>query len=393
MPGPGLLARTGDLAVLCGSADGGEDLLLAALNEIAAAGGDATDLVRRATRAALEQERPPSWACAGVTSAGAIAVLVHGEATALITMGEESVTMSGEDTVIPVSRLFAGAVDEVVLTLPGHGDPDHRLRLDDGVIQAGGVSLTVLASADGLVPGPAPQPAARAGQDTAPMPADEAPAQAPAAQPAQALPPQPPWPPEPVLRQPDPAARFESVLLILSDDDQPAPPEPPDPAADGQVLIDGVYCPQPKIRHFNDPAVAYCRVCGLGMLQLTRQIDKGPRPPLGVLLLDDGMTFRLDADYVLGRDPEMDADVAAGRARPLRVVDPGGTISRLHLRVSLHGWRVQVADLGSANGSVVHHPGGAQPQRLTPREPVEIKPGAAIDVGRRTVRFESYLSS
>jgi hypothetical protein len=129
------------------------------------------------------------------------------------------------------------------------------------------------------------------------------------------------------------------------------------------------------------------------MLQLTRRIEKGPRPPLGVLLLDDGMTFRLDADYVLGRDPGTDSDVAAGQARPLRVTDPGGTISRQHLRVSLNGWRVFVTDLGSANGSVVHHPGAPQPQRLTAREPVEIKPGATIDVGRRTVRFESYLSS
>ena len=140
---------------------------------------------------------------------------------------------------------------------------------------------------------------------------------------------------------------------ILSDDDQdqvtPAKAAPEPGSADAQALVEGVYCPQPKIRHFNDPAVAYCRVCGLGMLQQTRNIQKGPRPPLGVLLLDDGMTFRLDADYVLGRDPGMDADVAAGRARPLRMVDPAGTISRLHLRVALFGWRVQVVDLGSAN--------------------------------------------
>jgi pSer/pThr/pTyr-binding forkhead associated (FHA) protein len=179
----------------------------------------------------------------------------------------------------------------------------------------------------------------------------------------------------------------------MSDNDQQGPPEQEDAAAEEHVLVDGVYCPQPKIRHFNDPSVAYCRVCGLGMLQLTRRVEKGPRPPLGVLLLDDGMTFRLDADYVLGRDPGADPDVVAGRARPLRVADPGGTISRRHLRVSLNGWRVQVADLGSANGSVLHDPGTPQPQRLTPREPVEIKPGAAIDVGRRTLRFESYLSS
>ena len=182
-----------------------------------------------------------------------------------------------------------------------------------------------------------------------------------------------------------------------SDNGQDAPAQAPPGqeagSADEPVLVDGVYCPQPKIRHFNDPGVAYCRVCGLGMLQLTRHVEKGPRPPLGVLLLDDGMTFRLDSDYVLGRDPGMDADVAAGRARPLRVADPDGTISRLHLRVSLNGWRVQATDLGSANGSVVHNPGAAEPQRLTPHEAAEIKPGATIDVGRRTLRFESYLSS
>lgn len=406
LPGPGLLARAGDLAVLCGSADGGEDLLLTAMNEVAAAGGDGSDLVRRATRAALDQERPPSWACAGVTSAGAIAVLVHGEATAVVTMGGDSVAISGEGAVIPVSRLFTGPVSTVVLTLPGHGDPDSRLRLDGGVIQAGAVSLTVVASADGFVPGPAAQPAAPAGRDPAHLPEGQPPVAPTRLVPvasgvpaAAVVQPEPApagtgpriAPPELVLHEPDPAAQFESVLLMLSDDDEPAPPEQEDTATDA-VLVDGVYCPQPKIRHFNDPAVAYCRVCGLGMLQLTRHIEQGPRPPLGVLLLDDGMTFRLDADYVLGRDPGMDADVAASRARPLRLADPGGTISRLHLRVSLNGWRVQVTDLGSANGSVVHQP-GAHPQRLTPRVPVEIKPGASIDVGGRTLRFESYLSS
>jgi pSer/pThr/pTyr-binding forkhead associated (FHA) protein len=102
--------------------------------------------------------------------------------------------------------------------------------------------------------------------------------------------------------------------------------------------------------------------------------------------------LQLDTDYVLGRDPAMDADVAAGRARPLRIVDPAGTISRLHLRVALVGWRVHVVDLGSANGSVVHYPGNPQPLRLTPHQAVEIQPGTMIDVGRRQLRFDSYLA-
>jgi hypothetical protein len=414
LPGSGLLARAGDLTVLCASAGGGEDLLLTAMNEVAATGGDGSDLVRRVTRAALDQDQPLSWACAGVTSAGATAVLVHGEATAVVTVGGDTVTMSAEAAVIPVSKLFSGPAVGVVLTLPGHGDPDSRLRLDGGVIQAGGVSLAVTA-----------QPASQPEQEVTPVPEDPRPAPpprppdtdglapagpvavlAPTSEPTTRLAPSPAPPPVPavparqpelLLHQPDPAAGFESVLLILPDNGQDAPAQAPPGqeagSADEPVLVDGVYCPQPKIRHFNDPGVAYCRVCGLGMLQLTRHVEKGPRPPLGVLLLDDGMTFRLDSDYVLGRDPGMDADVAAGRARPLRVADPDGTISRLHLRVSLNGWRVQATDLGSANGSVVHNPGVAEPQRLTPHEAAEIKPGATIDVGRRTLRFESYLSS
>ncbi len=241
--------------------------------------------------------------------------------------------------------------------------------------------------------------------ETAPMP--EQGQQAPAAP--------PPVTPPPRMHEPDPASQYSSYLLILPDDSdvvslepvqagqqqqQPAQPPPipmPEPApepepADPRALVDGCYCPQPVNKHFNDPDVQYCRVCGLAMLQQTRQVVKGPRPPLGVLVLDDGTTLQLDTDYVLGRDPVMDADVQAGRARPLRIVDPAGTISRLHLRIALVGWRVHVVDLGSANGSVVHHPGIPQPQRLTPHQAVEIQPGTMIDVGRRALRFDSYLA-
>jgi hypothetical protein len=422
LPGNGFVARAGNLVVLCASADGDEDLLLSAMDKVTASGGDGSDLVRQVTRAALEQESPPDWACAAVTAAGGLAVLVHGAAMARVTAVDgEPVSLTGADALIPVSRVFTGPSVSVLLALPDHGDADSRLRLDGGVVQAGGVMLTTVGGQVGPEVGLAVKPPVREperdtapmpGQqerDTAPMPDDLAPDIAPGpagpailagpATPAEPrLPEPPPVPsPEPVLHVPDASADFEAVLLILSDDDQdqaaPVQARPESEPADAQALVDGVYCPQPKNKHFNDPAVAYCRVCGLGMLQQTRNIQRGPRPPLGVLLLDDGMTFRLDADYVVGRDPGMDADVAAGRARPLRMLDPAGTISRLHLRVALNGWRVQVADLGSANGSVVRHPGVPEPQRLTPHEAVEIKPGSTIDMGRRSMRFESYLST
>jgi hypothetical protein len=53
-------------------------------------------------------------------------------------------------------------------------------------------------------------------------------------------------------------------------------------------LIIGVRCTH---GHFNDPKVPYCSVCGISMIQLTRVPVPAPRPPLGVLTLDDGSVY------------------------------------------------------------------------------------------------------
>jgi pSer/pThr/pTyr-binding forkhead associated (FHA) protein len=116
-----------------------------------------------------------------------------------------------------------------------------------------------------------------------------------------------------------------------------------------------------------------------------------PRPPLGLLLVDDGRGFTLDRDYVIGREPVLDIDVAAGRAAPLRITDPKGTVSRLHLRVSLIGWQVEVCDLGSSNGSVLYRQGG--PRTLAPLDAAVLDPGGRVGVGRRTVQFLPYGAS
>ena len=107
-----------------------------------------------------------------------------------------------------------------------------------------------------------------------------------------------------------------------------------------------------------------------------------------MLVLDDGTRVTLDGNYVLGREPALDGDVIAGRARPLRISDPEGTVSRLHLKVSLVGWQVEVCDLGSANGSAIQSSGGER--ALAPFEPAEVEPGTRIGIGQRSMHYLAY---
>ncbi|MDP9867482.1 MULTISPECIES: FHA domain-containing protein [Streptosporangium] len=184
---------------------------------------------------------------------------------------------------------------------------------------------------------------------------------------------------------------FEYELLTpggpqAAPEPQPSGPEPAEP--ESRPLVYGVDC---KNDHFNDPRVPYCAVCGIALVQRTLVPYKGPRPPLGVLLLDDGMTLRLDTDYLVGRDPERAPEVADGSVRPAKVTSPDGSVSRRHLRVALDGWDVNLVDLGSVNGTQIQPPGDPNFYDIPPNEAVAILPGTTVRIGvSRTMRYESH---
>jgi hypothetical protein len=200
-------------------------------------------------------------------------------------------------------------------------------------------------------------------------------------------------------------APFEAVLLIgdealekASQTSGPLPPAdvqpPPGPVpadgaeeADARPIVLGIYC---RNEHFNDPRVPYCAVCGVSMAQQAHVSQTGPRPPLGLLVLDDGATFRLDTAYVVGREPERDEAVLQGRARALRIDDPKGVVSRIHARVELDGWDVTVVDLASANGTHIAPPNSDAWTRLEPHRPIVLTPGTRVVFGRRGFRYESH---
>ena len=151
--------------------------------------------------------------------------------------------------------------------------------------------------------------------------------------------------------------------------------------------VRGVICSR---GHFNDPAAPFCSVCGISMVQKTLNLVEGPRPPLGVIVFDDGTTYTLDTDYVLGREPENDPAVMAGTARPLAMADPDRTVSRVHAGLVIDGWNVKAVDRGSANGTFIAGPGDDNWVPLIPYQPTTIKPGTRIRVGQRVFIFDSH---
>lgn len=336
LAGRGVVARSGDLVAVTG----GPGPLLDILAETSARAGDGGSLVILAARAALGAGPRAAWACAGATADGGLAVLVHGRAAATVRVDDgPEVTLTAGDTNLPVSRTFTGATVTAILVTGGAEPPDERCWLGDGAVPGGGLAVTASASR-AAASGPGPR-----AQDWD-LPTIDTPAAGSAAAGSRA------------------AGAAEAA------------------GAPGEVMVEGALC---AAGHFNYPGAWSCRQCGAGMEQPPRHLEWQPRPLLGALVLDDGTRFALDGDYVLGREPTLDGEVLAGRTRPLRINDPNGTVSRLHLKVSLVGWQVEVSDLGSANGSVLQLPG--EERELAPFEPVVIEPGARIDIGHRSMQY------
>lgn len=422
-PGGGTLARIGPVVLLVGSAD--PDVVRPYLDHaemVAANGGQGRQLVRGyALMLSTAVEQSPGFAALAPHSTG-LAVFIDGDVT--VTVDGERI--SGADSLAWVERLIPWPVDQVSATLAGAepADPTVAFRLDGGVVPAGSFAV-----APGLRAVESPAPA----EGTSEMAAVPAPApveehdhdndhghdhghghgQAPAAEPA-APPPAPtppaPAPPAPAPPEPEPApapargrplpppqadeqVNFQSVLIDEIEDDAFEPlPIVDDPS----VIVDasapreevrGVFC---KNRHFNDPRQLFCAVCGINMVQQTPVLVNGVRPPLGVVVLDDGSVFQLDTPYLLGRDPDSDDRVRTGDFRGLPVIDQSNQVSRVHARLELRGWDVVLIDNNSTNGTYVHVPKTPDWQRLPAGGEHVLVQGTRVRIGHRTLAFNTH---
>ncbi|RDI52666.1 FHA domain-containing protein [Nocardia mexicana] len=149
------------------------------------------------------------------------------------------------------------------------------------------------------------------------------------------------------------------------------------------VKVVGFKCAR---AHPSDPRSAFCTVCGMPVDQ-TQQPTEVVRPPLGTLVLDDGMTYLLAADAVIGRDPE-NSEAARRGLVPLKIEDTSGGMSRAHAEIHLMNWDVTVVDRGSTNGTHARPPGYRDWIRLQPHQPMPLVHGAEIMLGNRVLRLE-----
>lgn len=162
-----------------------------------------------------------------------------------------------------------------------------------------------------------------------------------------------------------------------------------DPPASG-ALVRGYRC---RDGHHNDPRALFCAACGIRMAESTGVFVEGRRPPLGLLVFDNGASFSLDANYLLGREPGIDERVQTGQFRPLVLFDTTGVISRRHAEIRLEDWDVFLVDCGSANGTLVAAREASQWSALVPGQPIRMLPGMQVRIGERDFVFESLQAA
>jgi hypothetical protein len=401
-PGAGIVARTAGGALVIPAPAGQEqtvDKLLGLIRTASPEGGRALTRKLAGILATAEGDETLDLALIAPLSGGDVAVLVVGDVDVAAETSDGTVTVSGRDSLTWVDRVLRAPSQVTVSSGAGGADAPAFSDLVAGVVSGGGLSLTPRGDAAPAIAQPLPVAAPVAAPVAVPAPAPEVAAEPTPVAPAPLAPPvvevvapvvTPPIPAVVPPIPPTPDFQVESLVDEPPPVREPLPVdeiEAPLPAGSAQAQVKGVFC---KRGHFNDPMVQFCTVCGINMVQQTPALVDGPRPPLGVLVFDDGSVYQLEQDYVLGRQPEGAAEVVSGAALALRLDDSGGTVSRAHALISLEGWTVRLSDHGSANGTYIALPNSPDWQPVPPNGRVVLVPGTTIKLGNRTLKYESH---
>jgi len=348
-PGEGLAARFGSVAVLIPAWQRRQRAVVDRILDVVERGGEqgATGRVLCRQLAGLLANDDPAGVptfVALVAAEDGLAVFVHGEIDVAVRRPGGEDTVSGRHVATWVDRILDEPIDFIAVAPEGGdlGDLDERLDLRAGVVSAGSLLLAsrerAPAEGSGVV-----QPAERA------------------------------TPAKTTLDGGPEGLEDIRAGALASASPSAAPASEEGPTAFRTIALRGVALDEPRAPlpiggepPADQPAVA---------------------PPLGLLLFDDGTTFSLDSEVVVGREPEGDSRVASGEAQPLVITDTERSVSRQHLRIAVHGDRVELVDLRSANGSAVRPPRESAWHPLTPGVATAIVPDTEIRLGNRTFMF------
>jgi hypothetical protein len=438
VPGAGVVARYPGILAVFGGSDPAQLLHFLEICAQVSASGARSPGRRLARQLGAWLGGLDDQLCLGTVSAtdGGLAVLLSGPAS--VEVPGESLTLSGASSAAWLDRIVDWPTSALVLSVSAEvAAPAEQSPFDlrAGVVP-GSAAVFFPVAAEMVAPetaapemvapemvaaemvapeiaepdpvGPAriePEAADDPVADPEPEPAEPGPAEPALVDPPQAPPlsfdpeppppfpaaaPLPPAPAPPSLPAPELSARIDGADVAV-------PPRPPLPlraapelseasAANEPPQVQGFLCSR---GHLNDPRALFCGLCGIRMAERTGILTIGRRPPLGLLVFDDGVTFTVDAGYLLGRDPESDDRVRDGALRPLMLVDRRGAVSRRHAEITLDGWTVLLADAGSANGTFVSPRGSDVWSALVPMRPVPLEAGTRIRMGGRMMVFES----
>lgn len=408
-PGDGLVQRAGETVLIVLGATGGEDGLRQLLDVCRTRSG--AELARALAAEVLggKAESMPAFAVLTESGNGLIAIC-RGDIEVCADSAGAATRVSGRGVVTWVEQALGHAVERVLVGPPG-GVADRTAPWSDlrsGVVPGGGITLTPigapfrpaapppLAAAEPPPPAPAPPPdpvQAIGAPPTPPAgltPAETGPLGA-AGGDGEARASEEPWSPErpfeaiPVRDAPvDFSDRVP--LPVHSHADDLATPAPE--AGFSPAIVMGVRCSRD---HHNSPEALYCSSCGIRMgAHRTLNLVEGPRPPLGVLVFDDGSTIPVRHEMIVGREPAVDELAQSGQAMPIRIEDDSSSVSRAHLHVILDGWDVLVADRGSSNGTSVKFGKDGEWRTLQPAERVRLVTGSEVRVGERRFIFDQH---
>ena len=201
-------------------------------------------------------------------------------------------------------------------------------------------------------------------------------------------PPPPPPPPPSASPPPSPSPSPVGVDPATSPplDLEGNRPSEPQPYYQEPVLVVG----QRSVGgHFNHPDATVCWVSGETRGSLGPWVaGRAERPALGVLLFDDGRSYVVRWNTILGRQPDTDDRVTSGLAAPLSL-EAELTMSRAHLHLELRDWDLFATDI-SSNGTSIVPAATGQSTKMTPGQPTLLRDGDRLIMEKLSMTYQSH---